>query len=83
MDIQDQLTRYIVVECLDRGEDFPLPADAKLLGKGLMDSMQMLQLIQFIEDEFEVAIEDTDLVMDNFETIGRIVTFVQRKRSDA
>jgi len=83
MDIQENLTRYIVSECLDRGDDFQIAADDKLLGKGLMDSMQMLQLIQFIEEQFGVAIEDTDLVMDNFETIGRIVTFVQRKKSEA
>lgn len=81
MSIQEQLTTYVVEECLQRRDGFRLPPDEHLLGHGVIDSMQMLQLTQFIEDRFDVTVDDEDLVMDNFQTIGHITAFIERKQS--
>lgn len=81
MSIQEQLTTYLVEECLQRRDGYRLAADELLLGHGVIDSLQLLQLTQFIEDRFGVIIDDEDLVMDNFRTIGHITAFIERKRS--
>ena len=81
MNIRDQLTTYVVEECLQRRDGYRLSPNEQLLGHGVIDSMQMLQLTQFIEDRFGVSIADEDLVMDNFQTIGHITAFIERKQS--
>ncbi|HEU5077330.1 MAG TPA: phosphopantetheine-binding protein [Polyangiaceae bacterium] len=46
---------------------------------GIVNSMFALQLVQFVEREFDVVVDNDDLDVDNFRTIDRIADFVQRK----
>jgi len=56
-----------------------LSGDTRLLEGGLLDSLGVLQLTLFLGEHFGVEIEDTDFVPENFETIGDVVRFIQRK----
>jgi len=48
-----------------------------LLGQGIgLDSVEVLQLVGAIEEDFELTIDDEALVAEHFETIGTLVTFV-------
>jgi methoxymalonate biosynthesis acyl carrier protein len=47
---------------------------------GFVTSLVAMQLVRFLEKEFSIVIEDEDLEMDNFKTIGNICSFVARKR---
>lgn len=76
--LQEQLRSYIV-------EKFPMakrqglsPQD-DLLSSGLIDSLGILDVVSFIEQQFGVVVQDDDLVPDNFQTIDHMVGFVQRK----
>ena len=51
-----------------------------LLSKGVIDSLKMLDLISFIEKQFGVAIDEDEMMPDNFESVNAIVSFVQEKR---
>lgn len=48
---------------------------------GFVDSMFALQLVQFVEAEFDVSVENTDLDLTNFQSIDAIAGFVTKKRS--
>lgn len=50
-----------------------------LLESGMLDSQGVLEVVGFIEQEYSVSIADDDLVAENFQSIDRIVTFVQSK----
>jgi acyl carrier protein len=56
-------------------EDYPL------LDKQVVDSLGMLKLVSLIEDEFDVEIDDEDIVPDNWRTIRHIAGLVESKRS--
>jgi len=64
---------------------FPLAKTRKLgssdplLVGGVLDSLGVLHVVAYLEKEFNISVTDDDLVPDNFETIDRIVSFVQRK----
>lgn len=48
-----------------------------LLGKGIgLDSIEIIQLIAALEEEFELAVDDNDLLPDHFQTLGTLVTFL-------
>jgi len=59
----------------DVGDDYPL------LEKQVIDSLGMITLISLLEDEFDVEIEDGDVVPSNFRTITDIASLVESKRS--
>jgi acyl carrier protein len=54
-------------------------ADYPLLEKQVVDSLGMITLISLLEEEFDVEIDDTDVVPSNFATIGRIAALVDSK----
>ena len=58
-----------------------LTDDASLLNSGLVDSLGVLDLVTFIENEFGVMVADEDLAAENFETIGQIAVFVHMKQT--
>jgi acyl carrier protein len=55
--------------------------DYPLLEMQVVDSLGMVTLISLLEDEFDVEIDDRDVVPSNFASIGRIAALVESKRS--
>jgi acyl carrier protein len=53
--------------------------DADIFASGAIHSLVALQLINFIEKEFEIVVADEDLEPDNFRSINNIVAFIERK----
>ena len=54
--------------------------DKSLLDSGLIDSAGILELVTFIESQFNVEVTDEDIIPDHFETINHIVSFVNGKQ---
>jgi acyl carrier protein len=69
-------------------EKFPLARKQQLkdsdalLESGILDSLGVLDLVSFVEQEFSVVVADDELVPENFQTIDRIAVFIQRKSSN-
>jgi acyl carrier protein len=53
------------------------------LFEGILDSLATLQLVSFVEENFHLTVTDGELSPDNFDTIERIATYVESKRSPA
>ena len=47
----------------------------------MIDSLGMLKLVSLIEEEFDVEIDDDDVVPANWQTIRDIAALVESKRS--
>jgi acyl carrier protein len=52
-----------------------------LLESGMLDSMGVLRVVTFLEEEYAFSVSDEDLVPENFQTIERIAAFIQSKTS--
>jgi acyl carrier protein len=50
-----------------------------LLGRGVIDSVNMLKLLAFIEERFGIRISDDELIPENFETINAICKLIEKK----
>ncbi len=53
-----------------------------LFESGLLTSLDVLDLLAFIENEYEITISDEDLGIDNFGSIDRIVEFVEKSKQE-
>lgn len=53
--------------------------DTLIFETGLLDSMGLLFLIEFLKEEFGIETNDEELVTENFESINNIVAFVESK----
>jgi acyl carrier protein len=50
-----------------------------LLEGGILDSLGVLDLVGFVEQEFGIHVADEELVPENFQTIEQLAAFVQAK----
>lgn len=55
--------------------------DDNVFELGLVNSLFTMQLIGFLENEFEVEISNDDLDLDNFKSVNAIVHFLKTKLS--
>lgn len=55
--------------------------DAKWLEMGLIDSLGILDLIHFLEEEFSIHVSDEELSPENFQSLAAVVLFVDAKQA--
>ena len=60
--------------------DFDLSPDLPLLERGVVDSTGVVELVEFLQDEFKIKVADDDITEENLGSIGAIARFVARKR---
>jgi acyl carrier protein len=66
-------------------EKFPIARSRRLddssllLEEGVLDSLGVLELVNFLQDEHGIPIEDEELVPENFASIDAIAAFVGAK----
>ncbi|MEH2088577.1 acyl carrier protein [Nostoc sp.] len=56
-----------------------LQPDEDIFALGFVNSMFAMQLVLFVEQEFQITIENEDLELENFRTINSIVNLIERK----
>jgi acyl carrier protein len=77
-DISNRIKEFIAGELMFEDKTAALTEDTPLLG-GVIDSLGLMQLISFIEEEFDVAIDDAEVTTDNFRTVADIEHLVAQK----
>jgi acyl carrier protein len=58
-----------------------LEVDTSLLDQGIIDSTGVLEVIGFIEETFDITVEDTELLPENLDSIEGIAQYVVRKKN--
>ena len=81
MDIEAKIENYILKELLN-GRKTKIGINDSLVSSGILDSLTLLQLISFLEEEFNIKVDDSELHADNFQTIEIMRNFVQQKTNN-
>lgn len=82
-EIDDRIRTFIICQFLDN-DTAAMPADdVSLLETGVIASLDVLELIMFIEEEFGVSIADEDVVPENFQSVKDLSALVQSKAAPA
>jgi len=54
-----------------------------LIESGVIDSMTLLRLTSFLEEQYGIEIPDEDIVAENFRSLGSIEAFVASRMKNA
>lgn len=80
MSLRDELIQFIrTVLVADPG--ITIDEESRLIETGVVDSMGLYQLIEFVEQRAGVRVSDDDVVPDNFQTVAAIEELVDRLRA--
>jgi acyl carrier protein len=79
----ERIQAFIAQEILfeDEASASGLNSETPLLGT--IDSLGLLQLVAFLEEEFGIDIAESEITADNFRTAGDVDRLVQQKLSPA
>jgi acyl carrier protein len=78
LDTMAAIQEYILDEFgADRDAIAP---DDNLLAQGVIDSMGIVKLVEFLEGRFKVRIGEEEMIPENFESIRCISNFVEQKQ---
>ena len=62
------------------GDDSRMPSDDdSLLDTGILDSTGVLELIEFLEEKYQISVEDTETVPENLGSIAGLTRYVSAK----
>ncbi|MDY6937901.1 MAG: acyl carrier protein [Cyanobacteriota bacterium] len=77
--IKNLIREQILTEFMFSQPEEDLENDLLLIEQGIIDSMGIFRLINFLEDEFNIAFDPEELMLENFATINAIHNFVISK----
>ena len=78
MDVASRVMEFVKEDLLIEGNTESLTVDTPLLD-GAVDSLGLMQLVAYLEEEFGVDIDDLDITVANFRTVADIDRFVNEK----
>ena len=79
IDIEKKVRSFIEDNFLFREDRASLTDSESLLEAGLIDSTGILELVAFLETEFDIRMADADIVPANLDSVKAIVAYVQGK----
>lgn len=79
MSVIKKLRAHVLDTYLFTSDENALGNDDSFLDKGIIDSTGILELVMFLEEQFGVKVDDSELLPENFDSINRLAQFVARK----
>ena len=76
--IASKITGYI--KSASFSNNVEIDDEMLIFKEGILDSMGLISLFSFLEEEFNIQITDADLVEENFESVGAISNFVSQRQ---
>jgi acyl carrier protein len=79
LDIKSNIIGYVEKTFLFGLSDKSLHDNDSFLDKGIVDSTGILEIVSYIEEEFDIEVQDEELVPDNFDSINKLTDYITKK----
>lgn len=77
--VRDQVRNYISDNFLMGLQDAAITDYTSFLDLGIIDSTGVIELIAFLEETYDIRVEDTEMIPDNLDSLEAIDRYVARK----
>ena len=77
--IEEKIRHYIAENILFSGNGYPYDDDTSFLDNGVVDSMNVMELVAYVEDAFKVKVEDSEIVPANFDSVSNLAGYLRKK----
>ncbi len=82
METRDKVRNYIIENFLFGDADVLTGDSISLLDTGIIDSVGVLELVAFLEDDFGLTVVDDELIPGNLDSIACLTSFICRKQAE-
>ena len=81
MDLKDSVRQYIIENFLFGDESILESNSMSLLDGGIIDSVGVMELVAFLEQDFEIVVADEDLIPENLDSVDNLAAFIEKRKS--
>jgi len=79
MTIEEQIKNFISRNLLFSNDRFPYSEEESFLEKGVVDSIGIMQLVAFVEENFKISVENWEITPMNFDSVTRLAGYIRNK----
>ena len=79
MNIEQTIRNFIMENFIFEENPNQLGNNQSFLESGIIDSTGMLELVSFIEEEYDIKMEDEELIPDNLDSVNNVAQFINKK----
>ncbi len=80
IEIQNTLINFIATDLLKDRPNLELKPDDDLLSSQWVDSLGVMRIVAFLEQQYDVTIPATDVTIENFINVATIVAYLEKRR---
>jgi acyl carrier protein len=77
-DVKGAIRNFIIENFLFGNAD-GLKDDTSFLEEGIIDSTGVLELVTFLEETYEIQVDDEELIPENLDSIDNVAAYLERK----
>jgi acyl carrier protein len=77
--VEKIINDYVSQELVPDPALLPLADDTPLLDSGILDSLGLLRLVVFLEEQFGITMDDADLLPENFTSVNSICAYLRAR----
>ncbi len=75
------IRQYILENLLFTEDEQALQDGNSFLDSGIIDSTGVMEIILFIEETFDIKVNDDEMLPANLDSVDKLVAFVNRKQA--
>ena len=82
MNEEAKIREFIFENFMIGGNEEDLDNEDSFLEKGVIDSTGILELVMFVEETYDIEVEDDEVIPENFDSVNKLGAYVRRKLSE-
>ena len=81
MDLKEKIRQFIEANLVVFEDEAEFTDSDNIFEMGFVNSLFAMKLVSYIEQEFEIEVDNEDLEISNFNSVDRIVGYVENKQA--
>lgn len=81
MELESQIREFISRNLLFTEDGFAYGDDASLLDEGIIDSIGVLELVNFVSTHFALSVGPDEITPENFDSVNRLAQYIRQKQA--
>jgi acyl carrier protein len=82
MSTEASIREFILENYLFTDDDSELKNEESLIDSGVIDSTGIMEVIAFLQKEFEIVVEDEEMIPENLDSVDNIMNYLKKKGVD-
>ena len=79
MDVKRIIKDFVLQELAEDGFREEIQEDDSLIDSGILDSLNILKLLCFMDEKFKIMPDEHEIYPENFDSINHIYNFIDEK----